>query len=106
MKDIIQNYGWECIDPKHMQKTFIWYKNFEILEDGEWFESCLIIRLRENHEGETHLTIRELSGIHTKKDFKKWNNLDTFSKSEYLFQGWLLEDTKEEFESIMKRLRV
>lgn len=99
MKNIIQNYGWKCIDPNTLQKTFQWLKNFEILEDGvEWFESRLIMRLRENHEGATHLTIREYY-THTRDELEE-------PEKNYLFQGWLLEDTKEEFENLMKRLRI
>lgn len=80
MKDIIEKFGWE------VKKNNIFI--MEHIHFGEY--GFLILKLRENFQDGTHITIR-------------FCNEPTV---EYLFQGWLLEEKEKGFKTLMEQLRI
>lgn len=82
-KNIIINCGWISISDTMYLKP---HRHFHI-------PGNLYLKVRENFEpGRTHITIR----FHKEEEIK----------SEYLFQGFLLEKTEEEFKTLLKQLDI
>jgi len=82
MKDIIESYNWK----EYGNLLFIKpHKHFGISGNA-------YLKLRENFENGTHITVRF---------FREGEE-----KAEYMFQGWLLEETSKEFKKLMKQLRI
>jgi len=94
MKEIIENYGW-IRDKVRFKGTPTYYKNDIIGAD------LLYLRLYEDFLGGTCIKITEY-----KYHYDDLDEIEGESKADTIFKGWLLDNNKEEFNKIMKQLRI